>query len=105
MEVTRDGTSISLVDTAGLAYISPLSLLDKSSLYGVISVNPSGQSVFSNVAFLPIDASSISPPRRLRLAAVNLTAVTLTFSPPANSSLVEVISCYLKCPVTFVCHL
>jgi len=96
MEVTRDGTITSLVDTAGLAYTSPLSLVNKSSLYGVISVNPSGQSVFSNVAFIPTDAGLISPPRRLRVAAVNLTAVTLSFSTPASSSLVEVIPCYLK---------
>jgi len=96
MEVTRDGTITSLVDTSGLAYTSPLLLVNNSSLYGVISVNPSGQSVFSNVVFVPTDASSISPPRRLRVAALNLTAVTLSFSTPASSSLVEVVPCYFK---------
>ena len=99
MEVTSDGTIVELVDTAGLSYTSPLSVINNSSLYyGVISVNPSGQSVFSNIVSIPTDSSSISPPSRLRVAAVNLTAVTLTFSPPATSSLIEVTPhCYRSC--------
>jgi len=90
MEVTRDGTIIELVDTAGLTYASPISLISNSSLYAVIAVNPFSKSVFSNITPIPSDASSIGPPRTLRVAAVNLTAVTLTFSSPATSSLVQV---------------
>lgn len=60
------------------------SRIQQSSLFVVVSVNVRGQSSFSNI--VPIPPASplvIGAPRRVRIASISKSSVTIIFSPPA----------------------
>lgn len=85
------------MDTIATDFTILRSRVKRSNLYVVVSVNSRGQSSFSNIVPIPPAQSLvIGAPRRLRIASVTKSSVTMVFSPPALTSFIKVISLILQ---------